>query len=801
MTPSTPAVATNVSSTINTTNTTSTSTEVARNTLGQRRLREVPGVRLIVILKVISTTLPHNLLGDMAVVAVEENQIDLVQRFVRVGLDYPYFEKIDRVASFSADLPGVQSGASSTSKKSTESGVDTYVRGTDDASSVNIALLVSLFWCTLAVVSIVLLTKARSKIRNDNIEIENAGEPESDEHSDTAFRTSILRLIPLGSDVESAAKGSKRSLLSRSLRQSRTTGSGSLEKSLRDESFHYDNSLRDSSHRRSGLRSSMRQSLTMSQILGMSSEDDAPVRSSGVRRSGTAMRASMRRSMTNSNHGNLEDDALNDLIRAAEQETITNSNHDSVKGDDAPLRHSSVRKSGTAMRASMRRSMNNSNHDRLKDDDAPLRRTNDTSLRSSVRRSTNEANLRGSVRRNGNDFNLRGSVRRNTNEASLRGSGHDGMKDNDTRLGSSGVRRSGTAMRSSLRQSVTKANNDSLKDNDAKDGNALNISRTRNNLSKSVVFDDNLPSLIESDKGEEEQLEKPIINLDSEARTEEGENESRKVPERGQRKPSKLSQSMTAKDTMSFGISEEKKEEPIRLKNNLYKPQRMRRSGNEGSLRGSTNRGSADNLAGSDSDMGRLRRSENRGSSDNPRSMAKRAERRSLSQSISGDPSTTRRDSDGNTASLRRSNGALGSNDNLRGSTRRAPVANGLTDSTTLRRSSDVDNKDDKNLRGSARTSTTETNLRSSVRRSTNEANLRGSVRRNGDVSNLRGSVRTRASTNEASLRGSVRRTTNEANLRGSVRRNSDENDSPRAGSARTNEQQRSAGPRTREIV
>ena len=135
MTPSTPAVATNVSSTINTTNTTSTSTEVARNTLGQRRLREVPGVRLIVILKVISTTLPHNLLGDMAVVAVEENQIDLVERFVRVGLDYPYFEKIDRVASFSADVPGVQSGASSTSKKSIESGVDTYVRGTDDASS------------------------------------------------------------------------------------------------------------------------------------------------------------------------------------------------------------------------------------------------------------------------------------------------------------------------------------------------------------------------------------------------------------------------------------------------------------------------------------------------------------------------------------------------------------------------------------------------------------------------------------------------------------------------------------------
>ncbi len=100
----------------------------------------------------------------------------------------------------------------------------------------------------------------------------------------------------------------------------------------------------------------------------------------------------------------------------------------------------------------------------------------------------------------------------------------------------------------------------------------------------------------------------------------------------------------------------EKKEDTIGLKNNLYKPQQFRRSGNDASLSGSTTRGSADNLAGSDSEMSRLRRPENRGSSDIDitRSMTKRAEHRILilSQSMTGLPATRRVDGDVDVASL-----------------------------------------------------------------------------------------------------------------------------------------------------
>jgi len=86
---------------INATNTSSTSKEIARGALGQRSLKQVPSMRVTVVLKIISTTLPHNLLGNMAVVAIEENEIDLVDQLRRVGDVYPYFENVNGVSSFS----------------------------------------------------------------------------------------------------------------------------------------------------------------------------------------------------------------------------------------------------------------------------------------------------------------------------------------------------------------------------------------------------------------------------------------------------------------------------------------------------------------------------------------------------------------------------------------------------------------------------------------------------------------------------------------------------------------------------
>ena len=115
-------------------NTTSVPQEVSRNTLRHRMLREVPGVRLSLILTLASTTLPHNLLVNMAIVAIEENQRDLVDRFDRIGLDYPYFANIDKVASFSIDSATVQEETSSTIKTSVQSG-DTNVNSTNRTSS------------------------------------------------------------------------------------------------------------------------------------------------------------------------------------------------------------------------------------------------------------------------------------------------------------------------------------------------------------------------------------------------------------------------------------------------------------------------------------------------------------------------------------------------------------------------------------------------------------------------------------------------------------------------------------------
>ena len=117
--------------------------------------------------------------------------------------------------------------------------------------TVNVALIVTLFWCVLAVASIILLVRARSKLMNDNIGKENNSDernPLNQSGSETALRTSILRLIPMGVDIENTTRrGLVRSRSRRSLRLSTTTGgSSSLENSLRDGSFHNDKSLRAS---------------------------------------------------------------------------------------------------------------------------------------------------------------------------------------------------------------------------------------------------------------------------------------------------------------------------------------------------------------------------------------------------------------------------------------------------------------------------------------------------------------------------------------------------------------------------
>lgn len=575
----------------------------------------------------------------------------------------------------------------------------------------NVALLVTLFWCVLAVASIILLVRARSKLMNDNIGKENRN-PLNQSGSETALRTSILRLIPMGVDIENTTRrGLVRSRSRRSLRLSTTTGgSSSLENSLRDGSFHNDNSLRASRKGRPGLRqsatrSSVRQSLTLSQFMDGLESDENMIDGSG--RSGLLRQNSL---------------TVSQLLDFAGED------------DESPLDGSGTRRNGLARqnsnRMSLRQSMTGSNH------------------RQSMTGSNHDAsetNLRGSavVRRPRSGSEMRASMRASVNS----NPNHDSFKDDGV-----GGEKGGSAKPSLKRVSSLKNMSSNVNDN---------------NLRRSVAFDENLPSSNQIDLGTE-------MREDGEEKS----NTDDFAPKRVLRKQRKFSQSMTAKDTMTWGTSdsdEKKEERPLSQslsQNDYYNPKRKprngrsdtnRRSGNESNLRRSTARGSSENLASlarSDIDMGGLRRSMNHRSSgnNNMRSMAKRDERRSLSQSMSGSAKFGRHASDGTAgAGLRRSTGARGSSENLRGSMRRSSSSNGLRDSVTLRRSSD------------------------------GSSSHRGSVRGSNDAGNLR----------RSSAGNSME------DLRGSVRRSSDANGSsrPGPGAARGNNQQRRPGPRKRDTI
>jgi len=594
---------------------------------------------------------------------------------------------------------------------------------------VNVALLVTLFWCVLAVASIILLVRARSKLMNDNIGKEkNSDErnPLNQSGSETAvFRTSILRLIPMGVDIENTTRrGLVRSRSRRSLRLSTTTGgSSSLENSLRDGSSHKDNSLRASRKGRPGLsrqsatRSSMRQSLTLSQFMDDLESDENIIDGSG--RDGLSRQNSL---------------TVSQLLDFAGED------------DESPLDGSGTRRNGLARpnsnRMSLRQSMTGSNHRQ--------------SMTGSNHDTGGETNLKGSavVRRPRSGSEMRASMRASVNS----NSNHDSLKEDGV-----GVEKGGSAKPALKRVSSLK--NISSKVND-------------NNLRRSVAFDENLLSSNQIDRNGNEPLRDSAVNnsLGKEKREdgEEKNNADDFAPKRVLRKQRKFSQSMTAKDTMTWGTSDEKKEErPLSQslsQNDYYKPKRKprngggsdtnRRSGNESNLRRSTARGSSENLASlarSDTDMGGLRRSmSHRNSGNNMRSMAKRDERRSLSQSMSG-AKFGRHASDG-TAGLRRSNGARGSSENLRGSMRRSSTSNGLRDSVTLRRSSD------------------------------GSSNHRGSVRGSSDdTGNLR---RSSAGNSKEDLRGSVRRSS-DANV----------SSRPGPGAARGNNQQRRPGPRRQDTI
>lgn len=79
---------------------TSTPAIAARATY-ERRM--VQATRLTLVLKISSTTLPLNLLGSMASVAIEENQAELIAEISTIGEVYEFFANVDQVVSFVID--------------------------------------------------------------------------------------------------------------------------------------------------------------------------------------------------------------------------------------------------------------------------------------------------------------------------------------------------------------------------------------------------------------------------------------------------------------------------------------------------------------------------------------------------------------------------------------------------------------------------------------------------------------------------------------------------------------------------
>ncbi len=84
----------------NANNTMAAAAITARATEGRRM---VQATRLTLVLQISSTTLPLNLLGSMASVAIEENQAELITEISTIGETYDFFANVDQVVSYVID--------------------------------------------------------------------------------------------------------------------------------------------------------------------------------------------------------------------------------------------------------------------------------------------------------------------------------------------------------------------------------------------------------------------------------------------------------------------------------------------------------------------------------------------------------------------------------------------------------------------------------------------------------------------------------------------------------------------------
>ncbi|KAL7493291.1 hypothetical protein ACHAWT_002762, partial [Skeletonema menzelii] len=195
-------------------------------------LQTVQATKLTLVLKISSTTLPQNLLGNMAVVAMEENQEELLTEISVLGELYQFFENVDQVVSFSVSSVTEAPVASPAGNESIYQGLSD--RSIIEESSARVGVVtgvtVAIVWLFLASFSIFYIIKVRSKMKDRKItseaiekihplkDLETSSDPDDEENG---FRQSLRSsLSRSGGQRELNMRGSLRDSLRRSNGQS-----------------------------------------------------------------------------------------------------------------------------------------------------------------------------------------------------------------------------------------------------------------------------------------------------------------------------------------------------------------------------------------------------------------------------------------------------------------------------------------------------------------------------------------------------------------------------------------------------
>ncbi len=762
-------------------------------------LQKVQATKLTLVLKISSTTLPLDLLGNMAVVAIEENQEELLTEIEALGKLYSFFGNIDQVVSFSISSVTEAPVASPAKIESTYDGqgfineessvrvggeykmschhIFIYSSCLTKSGSVHIPAAVitgvTILWLLLATFSILYIKNVRSKMKEQRIMSED--NEKIDPLYPDAFDGSSDTYSSDRNDEESGLRQNLRSSLSRSGGQRDLDVRGSLRDSLRR------------SDSRGDLRTSLRRSDSQGNLRGSSLSRSGGQRDLNV---GGSLRDSLRRSDSrgdlrtslrrSDSQGNLRGSSLS---RSGGQRDLD------VRGS---LRDSSLRRSDSRgdLRTSLRRSDSQEN----------LRE----SLRDSIRRSDGRHNVKSSMRGNDQQENLRRSLRSSQSsdgQENLRGSLSDSQRSGGDSSLIGSIRGSFSDRQDGLRSSLQKSYSQSYLRGSGNRG--LRGSRNNEKLrgSGSNLRGSGNKGLRGSGRNELSVSFSETLDNKNELKVSFSKDLDNNVSDQRRNRNTDLSKSMTALDSLGIAneLSEEKEGLRRRSDSDITSPTPRLNSSNDdiGTVRRSTRKGSRENLntPGRRGNNSTLRRSSNerlnnlrqsaatRTSGNNLRSSGRRGRNGSLSQSMTSLRSANNNvpslhDNERRTSRLRNSSTSTerskrdglrssmrASGNNLRSSGRRGRDSS-LSQSMTSLRSSDgnvpsmIMTTDDNDrptsrLRSSSFEKSDRNSLRSSVRTSGN--NLRSSGRRGRDSSLSQSMTSLRSADNEQSGSNSLR--------------------------------------------